>query len=437
MSKTTGVKAGWLIVSKDRILKDHTLVCEDGVVVDMVPNSKVVGDSRFVDARDCIVSPGFLNTHSHMYNVIIRGKDFHSTATSLKAMLEEWWWAKVEDRVNHEMIEVAARIGCIEMLKCGVTCMDDILEAPNSVPGCLRLEAEVLKKAGMRGILSVESCERISHENGMLCLQENYDFIKRQRAENSSIRGMMCVHTTFSCSPEFLRTGKKMADEAGSDIQLHCSEGPDEPRWCMATFGKLPMEHYEEIGFLDSNVLASQCVIMDPHELALMAKRGTRVSHQPISNSHDGCGIAPVPDMLRLGIPVGLGTDGENNDLLEVMRTAISIHRAKRINPKALSATEAFYMATENGARAIGYTEIGTLDIGKQADYISVKADTPTPLNDENILDQLVRFRRSSDITSTTIAGNLVMQNGEVLTLNEEQAKKDCREITEEYWRTV
>ena len=66
MSKTTGVKAGWLIVSKDRILKDHTLVCEDGVVVDMVPNSKVVGDSRFVDARDCIVSPGFLNTHSHM-----------------------------------------------------------------------------------------------------------------------------------------------------------------------------------------------------------------------------------------------------------------------------------------------------------------------------------------------------------------------------------
>ena len=176
---------------------------------------------------------------------------------------------------------------------------------------------------------------------------------------------------------------------------------------------------------------------MDPHELALMAKRGTRVSHQPISNSHDGCGIAPVPDMLRLGIPVGLGTDGENNDLLEVMRTAISIHRAKRINPKALSATEAFYMATENGARAIGYTEIGTLDIGKQADYITVKADTPTPLNDENILDQLVRFRRSSDITSTTIAGNLVMQNGEVLTLNEEQAKKDCREITEEYWRTV
>ena len=87
-----------------------------------------------------------------MYNVIIRGKDFHPTATSLKAMLEEWWWAKVENRVNHEIIDVATRVACAEMLKNGITCMDDILEAPNSVPGCLGLEASILEKAGMRGV---------------------------------------------------------------------------------------------------------------------------------------------------------------------------------------------------------------------------------------------------------------------------------------------
>lgn len=437
MSKTSGIMAKWLIVSKDKILEDHALIWEDGVVTDIVPNEKVRGDGRFTDARESIVSPGFINTHSHMYNVIIRGKDFHPTATSLKAMLEEWWWAKVENHVNHEIIDVATRVACAEMLKNGITCMDDILEAPNSVPGCLGLEASILEKAGMRGVLSLESCERISHENGMQCLQENYEFTKRQRAANKAVRGMMCVHTTFSCSPEFLRLGKSMADELGGGIQLHCSEGPDEPRWCMSTYGRLPMEHYEEIGFLDSNVLASQCVIMDPAELALMAKRGARVSHQPISNSHDGCGIAPVPDMLRLGIPVGLGTDGENNDFLEVMRTAISIHRAKRINPKAISAQDVFFMATENGAKALGYEEIGTLETGKQADYITIEPDLATPLNQENIIDQVVRFCHAGDITSTTVAGNLVMRNGEILGLDEKQAKKDCREVTAEYWRSV
>ena len=437
MSKTTGIMAGWLIVSKDKVFRDHAVVCEDGVVTDIVPNAKVAGDTRFTDARDCIVSPGFLNTHSHMYNMIIRGKDFHPTATSLKAMLEEWWWAKVENRVDHAIIDVTTRMSCIEMLKYGVTCVDDILEAPNSVPGCLPLEARILEKAGMRGILSVESCERISEENGMACLQENYNFMKAQRAAGSAVRGMMCTHTTFSCSPAFLRKAKLMADELGSGIQLHCSEGPDEPRWCMSTFGRLPMEHYEEIGYLDSNVLASQCVIMDPCELALMAKRGVRVSHQPISNSHDGCGVAPVPDMLQLGIPVGLGTDGENNDLLEVMRTAMSIHRAKRINPKVITAQEAFFMATENAARAIGYEGIGMLEVGNQADYITIKADTPTSINEENVIDQLVRFRHCSDITSPTVAGNLVMRNGEVLTLDETQTKKDCREVTDAYWRTV
>ena len=94
-------------------------------------------------------------------------------------------------------------------------------------------------------------------------------------------------------------------------------------------------------------------------------------------------------------------------------------------------------MATENAARAIGYEGIGTLEVGNQADYITIKADTPTSINEENVIDQLVRFRHCSDITSTTVAGNLVMRNGEVLTLDETQTKKDCREVTDAYWRTV
>ena len=437
MARTHGVMAGWLIVSKDRVYRDHALVCEDGKIIDIVPNGKVQGDDRFTDARDCIVSPGFINTHSHMYNVIIRGKNFHAKAISLKPMLEEYWWEKVENRVDHPIIDMATRFSCVDMLKSGITCLDDILEAPNSVPGCLDVEAAIVEKAGMRAVLSVESCERISHENGVKCLQENYDFIKKQRERASMVRGMMCTHTTFSCSTEFLRLGKRMADELNSSIQLHCSEGPDESRWCMETYHKLPMELYEEIGFLDSNVLASQCVIMDPVELSLMAKRNARISHQPVSNSSCGCGVAPVPDMLRLGIATGIGTDGEDNDMLEVLRTAYLLHRAKRMDPRVITAKDLFYMATELGAQAIGYDGIGTLEVGMQADYITVRGDTPTPINEENVIEQLVLFRKSADITSVTVAGQLVMKDRQVLTVDEAQAMKDCRELTEAYWRTV
>lgn len=94
-------------------------------------------------------------------------------------------------------------------------------------------------------------------------------------------------------------------------------------------------------------------------------------------------------------------------------------------------------MATENGAKALGYEGIGTLRAGQQADFITIRADLPTPVNQENIIDQVVRFCRASDITSTTVAGNLVMRNGEVLGIDEKQAKRDCREITAEYWRSV
>ena len=437
MSNTHGVMAGWLILSKDKVLKEHALICEDGIVVDIVPNHKVQGDSRFEDAQDCIVCPGFINTHSHMYNVIIRGKDFHAKAISLKPMLEEYWWEKVENRVDHDIIDMSTRISCIEMLKNGITCMDDILEAPNSLPNSLQLEAGIVEKAGMRAILSIESCERISRENGMQCLQANYDFVKKQRASSKLVQGMMCVHTTFSCSSEFLRISKHMADELKGSIQLHCSEGPDESRWCMENYKKLPIEFYEEIGFLDSNVLASQCVIMDPVELSLIAKRNARVSHQPISNSSCGCGVSPVPDMLRLGIPVGVGTDGEDNNMLEVLRTAYMIHRAKRMDPRVITAKDLFYMATELGAKAICYDAIGTLEIGMHADYLTVNANTPTPINEENAIDQLILFRRSSDITSVTVAGKCLMKNGQVTTLDEKKAIEDCREITAAYWRTV
>ncbi len=435
MAGTRGVKAGWLILSPDDIRGDHALVLTEGKVTDVVPNARVAGDRGFVDARDAIVSPGFVNAHMHMYGMLSHGMEFTTKGRSLKPILEDFWWPRIEDRLNHDLIRLTTEAACLDMLRGGITCFNDILEAPNALPGCLAVEAEVVEKAGLRAVLSFESTERVSPENGQAGLAENAAFIRRQRELGSGrVHGMMCVHTTFTCSLDFLRQARRMARELGGSIQLHLSESGDESRVSQERYGKLPVEVYEDIGFLDEGVLASQCVVMDPVEIAVLARRGVRVSHQPVSNCSIGGGISPVPDMLAAGLAVGLGTDGEVNDMFEVMRIAHLIHKGRRQDPAVMPPRTVFAMATEMGARAVGLPDVGVLRPGARADLIVIDAGTPTPLNRRNLLEQILLYRKASDLRGVMVEGEWVWRDGKSLTLDEGRVIRDLREAALDFW---
>lgn len=420
------------------ILEDHALIYRNGIIEDIVRNSDVAADMEGIDARDAIVCPGLINTHMHMYGVITHGKQIASMGNSLKPFLENYWWPFVEDRMNHHRIAATTKYSCMDMLKSGVTCFDDILEAPNALPDCLSLESEIVEKIGMRAVLSFEASERVSTQNGDMGLRENAEFIRAQRMKKNALtRGMMCFHTTFSCSREFIRKAHRMAEEIDSSIQLHLSEGSDESRWCYQHYGKLPVELYEEIGVLDERMLASQCVIMDPVEVSLMAKRGVRVSHQPISNCGIGAGVSPAVDMLSQGMLLGLGTDGDNNDMFETMRAACLIHKAKRMDLNVMPCSQVFQMATEMGAKAIGYEKIGALRKGYYADFLVINADTPTRITCENAVEQLVMHRKASDIRHIAVNGRLLMENGRLTSLNETDVRQEMRACADDYWKEL
>ena len=438
MSKT-GIMAGFLVCSNNKVLKDHALVVENGIITDIVPNSKVLGTPGFTDARDCIVTPGFVNAHTHMYGVISHGTPCSCLAPTLKPRLEQYWWPKVEDKINHELVDLSTKHACVEALRNGVTCWDDTLEAPNAVPGALAIEADIIDKAGLRAVLGFEATQRQSNENGLTGLKENYDFVKRQRAKKDSlVKGLMCAHTTFSCSTDFLRKAKEMANELNEDLQIHLCESVDEGRYCIDKYGKFPAELYFELGILDKRLLASQCVVMDPCELEMMGRAKVRVAHQPISNATSGNGIAPVREMINYGMSVGLGTDGEVGDMLEIMRTTYYIHKARRMTSvDVLSMKEIFAMATEMGADAIGYKNIGKFEIGRCADWLVFDTFAPTPVNENNIFSQIIMFRKSSNIKEIVVAGNTLMKNGSLLTVDEKRIEKDIYEATQEYWRNL
>ncbi len=428
---------GKYLISEEGLKADWGVKVQGNRIVKVGPNDALVqeeGDS-LLEAKGQIIAPGFVNGHMHMYGVLSHGIPTEALVSEFSSFLEDFWWPYVEDRLDHALIRTTTRWACVEMIKSGITSFADVLEGPNSIPGALAVEAEEVEKAGLRAILSFEACERLSPENGQLGLKENADFIKVYNKPDQLVQGMMSVHTLFTGSKAYMKQAKKMAEELNCDIHMHLSESIFEPGWCMDKYGKKPVEIYEEIGYLGKNVFASQVVQVEESEMDLLAKRGVRAVSMPLSNCEVGGGVAPVSRLLEKGVKVGLGTDGYINNFFEVMRGAFLIHKAYQQNPQVMPAKTVYEMATGLGAEAMGLAGTGKLKEGFLADIITINADTPTPINQYNIYDQLVLFRNPEDVKDVMVNGRFLKRDGKLLTMDEKQARKEVGEITQRFWQ--
>lgn len=392
------------------------------------------GEEQTITLPGQILLPGFVNGHNHMYGVLSHGITAETMVTDFSNFLEDFWWPCVEDRVDHDLARITARWACVEMIDSGVTSFVDILEGPNSIPGVLEVEKEEVEKAGLRGCLSFEACERKSGENGRLGLKENFDFAMACNKENSLVKGMMSIHTLFTCSGDFIREAKKMAEEAGCLLHMHLSESDFEPAWAREHLGTTPAEAYNGLGCLDGNVLASQLVQVTDEEIAILAKKDVKGVSMPLSNCEVGGGVAPVGKMLEAGMTLGLGTDGYVNNFFEVMRGAFLIHKAHLKDPQAMPAKQVYRMATELGAKAVGI-EAGAIKEGMLADLITVDAARPTPINQYNVYDQLVLFTNPQNVVNVMVGGTWLKRDGTLITLDKEAVRREMEEKTERFWK--
>ena len=173
------------------------------------------------EASGYVVAPGFVNAHAHLYGVLAHGIPLDKAPTHFWAFLADFWWPLVEDVLDHEMIRAATDWVCAEMLRGGTTTVYDCLEAPFAIPGALLAQKEVVEQRGMRAILSFEATERVSTENGQLGLRENAHFIDLCQKEGSLVQGLMCFHTTFTCSANFIKQAFAMAVERNVLTHMH------------------------------------------------------------------------------------------------------------------------------------------------------------------------------------------------------------------------
>lgn len=429
------VLGGALLAAADAELKlGWGVRIADGAIAEVAPNEDLVRartGAETIDARDLLLMPGFINGHTHSYGLLAHGIPLTEPPNGFYPFLADFWWPRVEDRLDAAMIQAAFRLACAKMIRSGVTTACEVLEAPHAVSGVLDVEAHVADEAGIRAVLSLEASERHGTAAGRAALSENARFAATHGT--GRVTGMVSLHASFSCSEAFVREGKALAARAGVRTHLHLSESGYEPAFTLERYGVRPAIWYDRLGFWDGSVLVSQGVALDAAEIDVLAKRHVRLVHMPASNCEVGGGVAPVPDMLRAGMRPGLGTDGYISDPFEVMRAAFLIHKGVRRDSLVMPARTVLAMATSWGADAVG-VNAGVLAPGRRADLIGVSLDLDTPLTPGNVADQLVLFRAGSDVALTIVDGRVLFRGGEFLTVDLEAARHEAHAQARRLW---
>jgi 5-methylthioadenosine/S-adenosylhomocysteine deaminase len=424
----TLILADWMVVGADEPPRRRWGVRVVGTTIDATGSHDDLRasypDDEVVDGAGRLLLPGFVNAHVHLYGVLAHGIPVDTAPDGFWSFLEDYWWPKVEDALDHDMIEAAADWVCADMLRSGITTFYDILEAPNAVPDALMVEKAVVERRGLRGILSFEATERAGPRIAELGLAENVRLIEACR-DDELVSGMMCFHTTFTCSDGYIRRAFELAADLGVLTHAHCNEGVHEGRWCEEHKGKRTVEHYVDLGVVDlgavaggaggTGFLASQCVQVSDRERELIAEHGIKVAHMPLANCEVGGGIAPIPEFLDAGVTVGLGSDGYINDFYAVMRGAFLLHKARLLDPGTMPAATVLAMATEGGARALGLEAVGRLEPGWSADLQLIDGSFPTPVTEHNLFEQVVLWRNPSHVDAVMVAGRWRVRAGQVL----------------------
>jgi len=362
-----------------------------------------------------VMLPGFVNTHCHAAMAYFRGL---ADDLQLKDWLEQHIWPAENRFLSEEFVADSAELACLEMLKAGITTMNDMYFFGAAT-------ARAAKMMGMRAIIGagIVDFPTVAGDGADTYLAHAEAFIQEWRGD-PLIAGCIAPHSAYTCGPETLKRVKQIADRLGCLIHLHVSETAWEVGEIQSLYGKRPVEHLASLGLLASNVVAVHCVWLDESEIEALSRNGVGVSHCIESNLKLASGIAPVVKMLRAGVRVSFGTDGaaSNNDLslLGEVSTAAKVHKALTGDPAVLDAKTALHMATRGGAEVLGIDGLtGSLEAGKRADIISFDMRKPHLVPMYDAYSHIVYAARPSDIDLVMVDGAILVKDGRATACNE------------------
>ncbi|MGF1427706.1 8-oxoguanine deaminase [Kitasatospora sp. LaBMicrA B282] len=398
---------------------------------------------RRINGEGHLVTPGLVNTHHHFYQWITRG-------LAQDNILFDWLvalyptWARIDDQLVH-----AASLGsAAALLKSGcTTASDHHYVFPKDGGDILGASIEAVQSLGLRFTALRGSMDRSKKDGGLPpdhAVETTEDILIASEAavdkwHDSSFGSMLHVAiapcSPFSVSTELMREAALLARRKGVRLHTHGSETAEEEQFCKELFGMGPTDYFESTGWLGEDVWMAHCVHMNDSDIAKFAETGTGVAHCPSSNARLAAGIARVPDMLKAGVPVGLGVDGtasnESGELGTELRNALLINRLHG-RPDALTARSALRLGTMGGARVLGRQhEIGSIEVGKLADLALWKIDG---IMHSSIADPVAALTLGAlpPLAALFVNGNAVVEKGQLTTVNEDQIALACARAAKE-----
>ena len=372
---------------------------------------------QIIDYRGAWIMPGLVNCHTHSAMTGLRGIRDDS---NLHEWLEDYIWP-AEAEFTPEMTTKAVKEALTEMLQSGTTTFNDMYN-PNGVE--IEKIYEAVKASKMRCYFSptLFSSDMETTDETIAKTRAVIGTIKGYQDPNFKV--MVAPHSPYSCSRELLEASLNLAKEEDIPLHIHVAETKEESGIILKRYGKRPIAFLDKLGYLDHQAVFAHGVELNEAEIARLADSQVAIAHNPISNLKLASGIAPIIQLQKAGIPVGIATDSvasnNNLDMFEEGRTAALLQKMKSGDASQFPIETALKALTIEGAKVLRMEdEIGSLEVGKQADFLVIQPQGKIHLQpQENMLSHLVYAVKSSDVDDVYIAGEQVVRAGKVLTVD-------------------
>jgi 5-methylthioadenosine/S-adenosylhomocysteine deaminase len=388
---------------------------------------------RTIDAPGQLIFPGLVDTHTHLYQTLLKG-----LGDDLPLM--EWLDACTQPSIPHltpRMCYVAAALGCIESLRSGCTTIFDyMIDHPDVEVYDAILQA--FDDIGIQGILGRGMRDRYAET--VSTVPPSFDAqvadAIRLAAAYGPRRIWLTPGATWAMEAASLRAVRRLADEHGLRMSLHTDEVLFDSAESLRRFGMRTVPFLDSIGFLGPDVLHAHCVQLSDEDCTILARHGSAVAYNPVSNMYLGSGVPPITRLLELGVTVGLGADGaaSNNsqDMLEALKIGALLPKVAARDPSVFTAADAVRLATTGGAAALGRDDFGSLEPGRRADLFIFDPRHAKSIPVHDPVSTLVYSSGQVNVRSTIVAGRVVLDDRRIVGVDEDAILREAQSLAEQ-----
>lgn len=409
--------------NRKKVEKNIDILINNEIIEKISNNIECNNDIKIIDATGKVVMPGLINTHAHIPMSI-----FRETIDGYN--LQDWLTKKIwpmEDKLTPEDIYYASYLSFIEMIKTGCTTINDMYFMAEE-------EIKAMEETGIRLQTTRTLMNIAGDEDGNNRLIELQKLLDEYKNKNSKLSFNVAIHGLYTSNEQYVKKCIEFAKKNELFIHIHFCENEKEVQDIKSAYNANPVEVLKR-DFNGVHTILAHCVKLSIEDIKEMSNMDISVSHCPVSNLKLGCGVAKIEEMIKNGIDVSIGTDGQgsgsNLDLFESIKYAALLQKGITENPEVMPSYEALKMATVNGAKALNQEDnIGTIEEGKQADLIILNVDDTLMKPQNDLLSEIVYNAKGSNVETTIVAGKILMENRKLHSqIKENEVYKKCESI--------